>query len=90
MASKIVKPAGAQPDEFELTIGQALLDLESSVPELKQVQLTAAKEVNIIERRARHEWSMYSDRYECTIMRQFGLSMHWETLCRCQSIYTSN
>jgi small subunit ribosomal protein S7e len=47
MASKIVKPAGAQPDELELSVAQALLDLETSVPELKQVQITAVKEVNI-------------------------------------------
>ncbi|CAO3658459.1 unnamed protein product [Rhizopus stolonifer] len=36
MASKIVKPAGAQPDEFELSVAQAFLDLESSVADLKK------------------------------------------------------
>lgn len=45
MTSKIVKFAGAQPDELELSIAQALLDLESSVPESKFVTITAAKEV---------------------------------------------
>lgn len=45
MASKIVKLAGAQPDELELSIAQALLDLENSVPESRIVTMTAAKEV---------------------------------------------
>lgn len=45
MASKIVKLAGAQPDELELSIAQVLLDLESSVPESRIVTITAAKEV---------------------------------------------
>ena len=52
MAShKITKIAGAQPTtEFELTVAQALVDLENNVPELKKdlrpLQITAAKEVN--------------------------------------------
>lgn len=51
MAShKIAKVAGAQPTtEFELTVAQALVDLENNVPELKKdlrpLQITAAKEV---------------------------------------------
>ncbi|GAA5817688.1 40S ribosomal protein [Mucor flavus] len=47
MTSKIVKFAGAQPDELELSIAQALLDLESSVPESKFVTITAAKEIEL-------------------------------------------
>ncbi|CDS03340.1 hypothetical protein LRAMOSA00742 [Lichtheimia ramosa] len=53
MAShKIAKVAGAQPTtEFELTVAQALVDLENNVPELKKdlrpLQITAAKEVEI-------------------------------------------
>lgn len=46
MASKIVKSAGAQPDEFELSVAQALVDLESSIPELRALYITAAKEVS--------------------------------------------
>lgn len=49
MASKIVKPAGAQADEFELSVAQALVDLESSIPELRALYITAAKEVS-------HSW----------------------------------
>jgi small subunit ribosomal protein S7e len=51
MSSKIVKIAGAKPvDEFEITIGQAIIDLENSVPELKKelrpLSITGAKEVS--------------------------------------------
>ncbi|KAG0175696.1 40S ribosomal protein [Apophysomyces sp. BC1034] len=49
---KIAKPAGAAPaDEFELTVAQALVDLENNVAELKKdlrpLQITAAKELEI-------------------------------------------
>ncbi|KAI9499486.1 40S ribosomal protein S7 [Zychaea mexicana] len=53
MAShKITKIAGAQPTtEFELTVAQALVDLENNVPELKKdlrpLQITTAKEVEV-------------------------------------------
>lgn len=47
MAShKIQKPNGAVADEFELSVAQALVDLESSVPELKSLYISSAKEVN--------------------------------------------
>ncbi|CDS06776.1 40S ribosomal protein S7 [Lichtheimia hyalospora FSU 10163] len=53
MAShKITKLAGAKPtDEFELSIAQALVDLENNVADLKKelrpLSITAAKEVEI-------------------------------------------
>ncbi|KAF7727633.1 40S ribosomal protein [Apophysomyces ossiformis] len=53
MAShKIAKTAGAAPaDEFELTVAQALVDLENNVAELKKdlrpLQFNAAKELEI-------------------------------------------
>jgi small subunit ribosomal protein S7e len=51
MAShKIAKPVGAAPaDEIELSVAQALLDLENNVAELKKelrpLQISSAKEV---------------------------------------------
>lgn len=48
-SNKIVKQAGAPAaDEFELSVAQALVDLESSVPDLKSLRtlnITAAKKV---------------------------------------------
>lgn len=51
MAShKIQKANGAAPaDETELSIAQALVDLQSSIPELKQLYITAAKEVRLFK-----------------------------------------
>jgi hypothetical protein len=47
MASyKIQKANGAAPaDETELAVAQALVDLESSIPELRPLVITNAKEV---------------------------------------------
>ncbi|KAF7725159.1 40S ribosomal protein [Apophysomyces ossiformis] len=53
MAShKITKVAGAKPvDEFELSIAQALVELENNVPELKKelkpLTISSAKEVDV-------------------------------------------
>lgn len=53
MAShKIQKLAGAKPiDEFELTVAQALIDLENNIPELKKdlkpLTIAGAKEVDV-------------------------------------------
>jgi small subunit ribosomal protein S7e len=45
-SNKIVKQAGAPAaDEFELSVAQALVGLESSIPELKALYISAAKEV---------------------------------------------
>lgn len=48
MAShKIQKASGAAPaDETELAVAQALVDLESSIPELRPLVLSSAKEVS--------------------------------------------
>ncbi|KAI9224084.1 ribosomal protein S7e [Blastocladiella britannica] len=49
--SKIIKPANVQPDELEMSVAQAIYDLENNVAELKgdlrAVQIHAAKEVDI-------------------------------------------
>eukprot|EP01134_Creolimax_fragrantissima_P001277 CFRG1277T1 len=51
MASKIVKPANQEADDFEKSIAAALVDLEANVQELKtdlrEVYITSAKEVDI-------------------------------------------
>jgi len=53
---KIVKEKGAEPDEFEETVAQALFDLEATNNELKadlrDLYITAAKEVDAGSRKA--------------------------------------
>ncbi|ODQ50867.1 40S ribosomal protein S7 [Saitoella complicata NRRL Y-17804] len=48
---KIIKPTGVAADEVELTVAQALFDLETSVAdlrkELRPLQFSAAKEVEV-------------------------------------------
>ncbi|KAI8900592.1 ribosomal protein S7e [Globomyces pollinis-pini] len=49
--TKIIKPAGVQPDELELQLAQNIFDLEHNVAELKSdlrgLQFTSAKEIDI-------------------------------------------
>ncbi|KAJ3269083.1 40S ribosomal protein [Terramyces sp. JEL0728] len=49
--TKIIKPAGQQPDDLELSVAQNIYDLEHNVAELKTdlrgLQFTSAKEVEI-------------------------------------------
>eukprot|EP01083_Nonionella_stella_P319069 1169203_1 len=49
-SNKIVKAGGASPDEFELTVAEELLRLQSSDSEfkatLRDLHITAAKEVD--------------------------------------------
>ncbi|KAI7867835.1 30S ribosomal protein S7e [Spinellus fusiger] len=50
-SNKIAKLSGASPDELELSVAHALLDLQNNVPELKKelaaLQITGAKEVEL-------------------------------------------
>lgn len=48
VATKIIKPGGAEPDDFEKSIGQALVELELNSelnPQLRDLYITRAREV---------------------------------------------
>lgn len=48
VASKIIKAGGSEPDEFEKTVSQALLELEVNSelkPQLRDLYITRAREL---------------------------------------------
>lgn len=48
VASKIIKSGGSEPDEFEKTVSQALLELELNSelkPQLRDLHITRAREL---------------------------------------------
>lgn len=48
VASKIIKAGGSEPDEFEKTVSQALLELELNSelkPQLRDLHITRAREL---------------------------------------------
>lgn len=56
VASKIIKSGGAEPDEFEKTISQALLELELNSelkPQLRDLHITRARELEFATKKVR-------------------------------------
>lgn len=55
LVQKVIKPGGGEPDEFERSIGQALLELEVNSemkPQLRDLHITRAKEIECDNKKA--------------------------------------
>lgn len=56
LVNKVIKPGGGEPDEFERSIGQALLELEVNSemkPQLRDLHITRAKEIECDNKKVR-------------------------------------
>lgn len=56
LVNKVIKPGGGEPDEFERSIGQALLELEVNSemkPQLRDLHITRAKEIDCDNKKVR-------------------------------------
>lgn len=57
VASKIIKAGGSEPDEFEKTVSQALLELELNSelkPQLRDLHITRARELEFATKKVRN------------------------------------
>lgn len=57
LVNKVIKPGGGEPDEFERSIGQALLELEVNSemkPQLRDLHITRAKEIDCDNKKVRN------------------------------------
>uniref|UniRef100_A0A1L8DR67 40S ribosomal protein S7 n=1 Tax=Nyssomyia neivai TaxID=330878 RepID=A0A1L8DR67_9DIPT len=55
IGNKVIKPGGSEPDEFEKSIGQALLELEANPelkPQLRDLHITRAREIDCDSKKA--------------------------------------
>lgn len=56
VATKIIKSGGAEPDEFEKTVSQALLELELNSelkPQLRDLYITRARELEFATKKVK-------------------------------------
>lgn len=65
VASKIIKAGGAEPDEFEKTVSQAILELELNSelkPQLRDLYITRARELEFATKKVSFDIICWHDR----------------------------
>lgn len=71
MSSKIIKASAAEPDGFETSISQALVELETNSDlkaQLRELYITKAKEVELHNKKVRYlseKMLQYTDNLSC-------------------------
>lgn len=59
IGSKIIKPGGSDPDDFEKSIAQALVELEANSdlkPYLRDLHITRAREIEFGSKKVNSIW----------------------------------
>lgn len=62
LQSKIVKKGVSPPDQFELSIAQALLELENNSDlksQLRELYITKAKEIELFGKKVSRDWGIW-------------------------------
>lgn len=63
IGSKIIKPGGAEPDDFEKSIAQALVELEANSdlkPYLRDLHITRAREIEFGTKKVSYHRLIYA------------------------------
>lgn len=66
--TKIVKKVGSEPDQFELSVAQALLELQNNSDlkvQLRELYITKAKEIELFDKKVSTLLKMFPYIFSC-------------------------